>query len=62
VDLFDGPFFRMSRGEAAALDPQTRLLLQVTQEAFIDAGGCTRDLWQRLNLVTGFPPCNIVRC
>lgn len=38
VDLFDAPFFRMSRGEAAALDPQTRVLLTVAHEAFADAG------------------------
>ena len=44
MDLFDGPFFRMSRAEAAALDPQTRLLLQVTQEALSDAGECRGSL------------------
>lgn len=38
IDLFDAPFFRMSRAEATALDPQTRLLLQVSQEAFANAG------------------------
>lgn len=38
VELFDAPFFRLSRAEATALDPQARLLLQVAQEAFVDAG------------------------
>jgi len=41
VDLFDAPFFHMGRAEAIALDPQTRLLLQVTQQAFANAGGST---------------------
>lgn len=39
VDRFDAAAFRLSRAEATALDPQTRLLLQVTQEALADAGG-----------------------
>lgn len=39
VDRFDAAAFRLSRAEAMALDPQTRLLLQVTQEALADAGG-----------------------
>jgi len=39
VDRFDAAAFRLSRAEATALDPQTRLLLQVTQEALVDAGG-----------------------
>lgn len=29
VDLFDAAHFRLSRAEATAMDPQTRLLLQV---------------------------------
>ena len=38
VDLFDAGYFRMSRAEATALDPQTRVLLAVSQEALLDAG------------------------
>lgn len=33
VDLHDAAFFRLSRTEANALDPQTRLLLQVYPHA-----------------------------
>lgn len=40
VDLFDAAFFRMNHLEATCLDPQTRQLLHVTQEALSDAGGC----------------------
>ena len=31
-DLFDAAHFRLSRTEAVALDPQARLLLQVSAE------------------------------
>ncbi|KAI0222902.1 Fusarin C synthetase [Lamellibrachia satsuma] len=35
---FDGQFFKIPPDEAEHLDPQVRLLLEVTQEAFEDAG------------------------
>ena len=35
---FDADFFRMKPFQAHAMDPQLRLLLEVTQEAIIDAG------------------------
>ena len=38
VDCFDADFFDMSPREAACLDPQLRLLLEVSWEAFEDAG------------------------
>ena len=38
VDLFDAPFFRISPREVAAMDPQHRLLLQVSYEALENSG------------------------
>ncbi|MFJ4654445.1 SDR family NAD(P)-dependent oxidoreductase [Nocardia sp. NPDC088792] len=38
IDEFDARFFGMSPRDAAALDPQQRVLLEVTWEAFEDAG------------------------
>ncbi|CAL5223543.1 g6075 [Coccomyxa viridis] len=42
VDLHDAAFFRLSRTEAVAVDPQTRLLLQVSAEAVQQSGGAVR--------------------
>jgi acyl transferase domain-containing protein len=38
VDQFDPQFFEIAPKEAAALDPQHRLLLELTWQAFADAG------------------------
>ncbi|XP_041377366.1 highly reducing polyketide synthase alt5-like [Gigantopelta aegis] len=38
IDQFDNGFFKISPKEAAMMDPQQRHLLEVTQEAFDDAG------------------------
>ncbi|KAL8730919.1 MAG: hypothetical protein Q9181_004491 [Wetmoreana brouardii] len=38
IGLFDAPFFSMTQGEADAMDPQQRMLLEVTYEALENAG------------------------
>src|SRR6187397_2860962 len=38
LDQFDADFFRIAPREAVQLDPQHRLLLQITWEALEDAG------------------------
>ncbi|GAA2695452.1 hypothetical protein GCM10010412_088270 [Nonomuraea recticatena] len=44
VDAFDPEFFAISAREAAAMDPQQRMLLEVAHEAFQDAGVRQADL------------------
>lgn len=44
IDKFDAPFFRLSAREAAKMDPQHRLLLEVTWEALEDGGIVPRDI------------------
>ncbi|MEU5266062.1 polyketide synthase [Amycolatopsis sp. NPDC021455] len=44
VDVFDHEFFAMSEAEAAAMDPQQRMLLQCSWHAFEDAGVDPRSL------------------
>lgn len=44
VDLFDASFFGISPRECQSLDPQHRLLLEVSWEAFEDAGFLPDDL------------------
>ncbi|CAL8465605.1 g5141 [Coccomyxa elongata] len=38
ADLADAAYFRLGRSEAVALDPQTRILMQVSAEALSEAG------------------------
>ncbi|XP_033103364.1 phthiocerol synthesis polyketide synthase type I PpsC-like [Anneissia japonica] len=38
IDKFDNTFFKTSPKEAASMDPQQRVLMEVTHEAFEDAG------------------------
>ena len=38
VGLFDAPFFSMTQGEANAMDPQHRMLLEIAYESLEDAG------------------------
>jgi acyl transferase domain-containing protein/glutamate-1-semialdehyde aminotransferase/surfactin synthase thioesterase subunit len=47
IDEFDGSLLEISRGEAATMDPQQRVLLEVTWEALEDAGQVPAALLER---------------
>jgi acyl transferase domain-containing protein len=44
IDLFDAAFFKISAKEAAAMDPQQRMLLELTWQAVEDAGVLASEL------------------
>ncbi|KAB8239753.1 beta-ketoacyl [acyl carrier protein] synthase domain-containing protein [Aspergillus alliaceus] len=44
IGAFDAPFFSMSAAEAEGMDPQHRILLEVTYEAFENAGMSIRSV------------------
>lgn len=43
-DLFDNDFFNIAEYEAAVMDPQERILLELTYEALLDAGVNPKEL------------------
>lgn len=53
VDLHDAAYFRLARAEATAIDPQTRLLLQVCTEATVDASDALASLGKDYKKSTG---------
>ena len=38
IDKFDGSFFGYMTGQADEMDPESRILLETTYEAIVDAG------------------------
>ena len=48
IDLFDAPFFRISPREAIKLDPQQRLLMEVSWEALENAGCASTEIMGKL--------------
>ncbi|XP_033122542.1 highly reducing polyketide synthase easB-like [Anneissia japonica] len=53
IDKFDSIYFRISPKEAAAMDPQQRILLEVTHEAFEDAGIIPEELQANCGVFVG---------
>ncbi|XP_033122547.1 probable polyketide synthase 1 [Anneissia japonica] len=53
IDQFDNTFFKISPKEASSMDPQQRMLLEVTHEAFEDAGIVPQELESSCGVFVG---------
>ncbi|XP_022090459.1 uncharacterized protein LOC110979180 isoform X2 [Acanthaster planci] len=53
IDKFDNTFFKISPREASSMDPQQRHILEVTYEAFQDAGIIPTDLGESCGVYIG---------
>lgn len=67
INLFDAKFFRLSATEAAALDPQQRILMEETRQALASAHGASSQ-FSASNSATGpasppfTPHCESLQC